>query len=92
MFNYQQKIAGLLLHISSLPSGSMCEDAYRFIDLLKGCGCQVWQTLPVNMTHGDKSPYNVYRPMPAILNLSHSLNCNSKHGCNKHYQSKGRRR
>jgi 4-alpha-glucanotransferase len=57
MFNYQQKIAGLLLHISSLPSGSMGEDAYRFIDLLKGCGCQVWQTLPVNMTHGDKSPY-----------------------------------
>ena len=32
-------------------------DAYRFIDLLAGCGITVWQTLPVNPTHPDGSPY-----------------------------------
>ncbi len=57
MFDYQRKIAGVLLHISSLPSGTLGEDAFRFVDFLYDCGCQVWQTLPVNMTHQDKSPY-----------------------------------
>ncbi|HAE99872.1 MAG TPA: 4-alpha-glucanotransferase [Methylophilaceae bacterium] len=49
--------AGVLLHISSLPSGDLGSDAYRFIDFLAHVGANVWQTLPVNMTHADHSPY-----------------------------------
>jgi len=53
--------AGILLHITSLPSnlgnGDLGQDAYRFIDFLAGCGVSVWQTLPINPTHADGSPY-----------------------------------
>lgn len=72
MFDYQQKMAGVLLHISSLPSGCMGEDAYRFIDLLHDCGCRVWQTLPINITHEDKSPYqclSAHAGNPSFISL-----------------------
>jgi 4-alpha-glucanotransferase len=49
--------AGVLLHVSSLPSGDLGPDAYRFIDFLSEIGAKVWQTLPLNMPHGDRSPY-----------------------------------
>ncbi len=51
------KKAGILLHITSLPEGTLGPEACRFIDLLADLGVQVWQTLPVNMPHGDQSPY-----------------------------------
>lgn len=49
--------AGVLLHVSSLPSGDFGADAYRFVDFLSESGVKVWQTLPLNMPHGDRSPY-----------------------------------
>jgi 4-alpha-glucanotransferase len=53
--------AGVLLHISSLPSahdvGDLGVEAYRFIDFLDEIGATVWQTLPINMPHADNSPY-----------------------------------
>jgi len=53
--------AGVLLHISSLPSayytGDLGAEAYRFVDFLHEIGATVWQTLPINMTHADNSPY-----------------------------------
>lgn len=49
--------AGVLLHISSLPSGNLGTDAYQFIDFLASAGVGVWQTLPINMPHADNSPY-----------------------------------
>jgi 4-alpha-glucanotransferase len=49
--------AGVLLHISSLPSGNLGQDAYQFVDFLASSGVRVWQTLPINMPHGDNSPY-----------------------------------
>lgn len=49
--------AGVLLHISSLPSGDLGQDAWLFVDLLESMGATVWQTLPLNMTHADGSPY-----------------------------------
>jgi 4-alpha-glucanotransferase len=56
-----QRRAGVLLHISSLPSdyytGDLGAEAYRFVDFLHEIGATVWQTLPINMTHADKSPY-----------------------------------
>ena len=56
-----QRRAGVLLHISSLPSstyvGDLGAEAYRFVDFLNSAGISVWQTLPINMTHADNSPY-----------------------------------
>lgn len=56
-----QRRAGVLLHISSLPSafytGDMGAEAYRFVDFLHEIGASVWQTLPINMPHADNSPY-----------------------------------
>jgi 4-alpha-glucanotransferase len=56
-----QRRAGVLLHISSLPSssyvGDLGKEAYRFVDFLNSAGVTVWQTLPINMPHADNSPY-----------------------------------
>jgi 4-alpha-glucanotransferase len=56
-----QRRAGVLLHISSLPSstyvGDLGKEAYRFVDFLNSVGVTVWQTLPINMPHADNSPY-----------------------------------
>lgn len=53
--------AGILLHITSLPgsfgNGDLGQEAYRFVDFLASCGVSVWQTLPINPTHTDGSPY-----------------------------------
>lgn len=53
--------AGVLLHITSLPggpgNGDLGSDALRFIDWLSELGVSIWQTLPINPTHPDGSPY-----------------------------------
>ena len=53
--------AGVLCHISSLPShqhiGDLGPEAFKFVDFLHEIGAGVWQTLPLNMTHADGSPY-----------------------------------
>lgn len=54
---FQQRRAGVLLHITSLPSGNLGEDAYRFVDFLQTSGVSVWQMLPLGPTHSDGSPY-----------------------------------
>lgn len=58
---YNNRLAGVLLHISSLPSqhhvGDLGENAYRFVDVLQQMHVKVWQTLPINMPHADNSPY-----------------------------------
>jgi 4-alpha-glucanotransferase len=54
---FQRRRAGVLLHITSLPSGNIGKDAYRFIDFLHSTGVTVWQMLPIGPTHNDKSPY-----------------------------------
>ena len=55
------RMAGVLLHISSLPSvfgvGDIGAEAKRFIDVLQQMQVRVWQTLPINMPHADNSPY-----------------------------------
>ena len=35
----------------------MGQDAFKFVDFLSRVGATVWQTLPLNMTHADGSPY-----------------------------------
>ncbi len=53
----KQRRAGVLLHITSLPKGDLGQDAFQFVDFLRTVGATVWQTLPLNMTHADGSPY-----------------------------------
>ncbi|WP_438970338.1 4-alpha-glucanotransferase [Methylophaga sp.] len=54
---FEQRRTGVLLHITSLPSGNMGADAYRFVDFLEASGVSVWQMLPLGPTHDDRSPY-----------------------------------
>ena len=55
------KEAGILLHISSLPSrygiGSFGERAYRFADFLAETGQKYWQVLPLGVTGFGNAPY-----------------------------------
>ena len=52
-----RKLAGVLLHVISLPRSDLGEDAYRFLDFLSEVGASVWQVLPLNQPHADGSPY-----------------------------------
>lgn len=54
---FDQRRTGVLLHITSLPSGNLGDDAYRFVDFLQHAGVTVWQMLPLGPTHEDGSPY-----------------------------------
>lgn len=53
--------AGILLHITSLPGtgevGDLGQDAHNFVGFLHDTGVSVWQTLPLGITHADRSPY-----------------------------------
>ncbi len=75
MHNKQNNLsrkAGVLLHISSLPSGNFGDDAFKFIDFLADIGAHVWQTLPLNMPHDDGSPYqclSAHAGNPAFISL-----------------------
>ncbi|MES2958106.1 MAG: 4-alpha-glucanotransferase [Pseudomonadota bacterium] len=56
-----QRAAGVLLHISSLPgphgSGDFGPDAYRFVDWLSSAGQTLWQWLPTTPIGPGDSPY-----------------------------------
>jgi 4-alpha-glucanotransferase len=56
--------AGVLLHVTSLPGGTLGNEAFRFVDFLADAGCSVWQVLPLVPTHEeDGSPYNALSAM-----------------------------
>lgn len=68
--------AGVLLHVTSLPGpfpeGDLGPSAYRFVDQLVALGMTVWQTLPINPTHGDGSPYqclSAHAGNPRLIDL-----------------------
>jgi len=48
--------AGMLLHPTSLPSGTLA-DAGRWLDFLKTAGVGVWQMLPLGLPLAGLSPY-----------------------------------
>lgn len=58
---FQERAAGVLLHISSLPGaygiGSLGKKAYEFVDRLVRCGVRYWQVLPLVQTGYGDSPY-----------------------------------
>ncbi len=49
--------SGILLHPTSLPSGKLDRDAYRFVDWLAAAGQSWWQVLPLGPPDSLGSPY-----------------------------------
>lgn len=69
--------AGILLHITSLPGsgdvGDLGEEAFNFINFLHDVGVSVWQTLPLVITHSDRSPYqslSAHACNPDLININ----------------------
>ena len=50
--------SGVLLHVTSLPSGRLDEDAYDFVDWLVEAGQSWWQLLPLHIPDALGSPYS----------------------------------
>lgn len=59
-----ERAAGILLPISSLPSeygiGTLGKEAFRFVDQLVKAGQKYWQVLPVGPTSFGDSPYQSF--------------------------------
>jgi 4-alpha-glucanotransferase len=62
--------AGMLLHPTSLPSGKLDRDAYRFVDWLAAAGQSWWQVLPLGPPDEFGSPYrspSAFAASPQLL-------------------------
>ena len=61
---YDKRAAGVLLHISSLPSpygiGTLGKEAFRFVDFLKESNQTYWQILPISPPSLGDSPYSAF--------------------------------
>lgn len=55
--NIDQRSSGILLHITSLPGGTLGREAYRFVDWLAAAGQSWWQVLPIAPPDRYRSPY-----------------------------------
>ncbi|OYY80134.1 MAG: hypothetical protein B7Y33_04185 [Hydrogenophilales bacterium 16-62-9] len=69
--NFDTHRAGLLLHPTSLPSGTLA-DAGRWLDFLRAAGIQVWQMLPLGLPLVGLSPYqcaSAFAVNPALFPL-----------------------
>ena len=53
-----RRCAGVLLHPTSLPAGTLGVDAERFMDFLRAGGFSVWQMLPLGPVGPNGSPYS----------------------------------
>ena len=65
--------AGLLLHPTSLPSGTLA-DAERWLDFLQAAGVGVWQMLPLGLPLTGLSPYqcaSAFAVNPALFPRPH---------------------
>jgi 4-alpha-glucanotransferase len=66
----EQFRCGVLLHPTSLPSGKLDDDVFRWLDLMADAGLRVWQILPLGMPLAGLSPYQCISSMatnPALL-------------------------
>ncbi len=71
-----QRRAGILLHVTSLPggvgSGDLGPEAHRFVEFLAASAISVWQVLPLGPTHSDGSPYqclSVHAGNPLMISI-----------------------
>jgi 4-alpha-glucanotransferase len=65
-----ERSAGILLHPTSLPSGRLDGEAYRFVDWLAAAGQSWWQMLPLGPPDEFASPYrspSAFAANPALL-------------------------
>src|SRR4051812_30313058 len=65
-----RRSAGILLHPTSLPSGKLDRDAYRFVDWLAAAGQSWWQVLPLGPPDEQGSPYrspSAFAASPQLL-------------------------
>jgi 4-alpha-glucanotransferase len=68
--NVLPRSAGILLHPTSLPSGKLDREAYRFVDWLAAAGQAWWQVLPLGPPDEYQSPYrspSAFAASPQIL-------------------------
>lgn len=75
-FELDQRSAGILLHVTSLPgphgNGDIGPAARRFIDFLAHSGQHWWQMLPVNPAGQGNSPYSgvsAFAGNPLLISL-----------------------
>ena len=64
--------AGILLHVTSLPSGRLDDDALRWLDFMAASGLSVWQVLPLVIPDAHGSPYqspSAFASAPSLLPL-----------------------
>ncbi len=67
--DFRQRRAGVLLHPTSFPSGTL-QDSALWIDFLEASGLSVWQMLPLGVPQDDLSPYqclSAFAVNPALL-------------------------
>jgi 4-alpha-glucanotransferase len=65
-----RRAAGVLLHVTSLPSGRLGRDAFRFVDWLADAGQSWWQILPLGPPNRLGSPYealSAFAAWPGLL-------------------------
>ena len=64
-----QRGAGILLHITSLPSGDLGASAYSFVDKIADAGQKYWQILPLGQVGYGGSPYQCFSAFAGNVNL-----------------------
>jgi 4-alpha-glucanotransferase len=74
--NHQERMSGVLLHVTSLPSyggvGDFGPAAYAFVEFLAGAKQRVWQVLPLSPTGYGSSPYSAlsaFAGNPLLISL-----------------------
>lgn len=71
-----ERVSGILLHVTSLPSLGGCGDfgpaAYEFVDFLVAAKQRLWQVLPLSPTGYGSSPYSslsAFAGNPMLISL-----------------------
>ncbi len=68
-YDMDQRRAGVLLHPTSLPSGTL-DDAAAWLEFMQQSGLSIWQVLPLGVPQIDRSPYqclSAFATNPALL-------------------------
>lgn len=80
---YPHRLAGVLLHPTSLPNrsglGTLGKNAYQFIDFMDRCGLGIWQILPLHPTNLDLSPYSApsaFAGNPSLIDTAELVELN----------------
>lgn len=78
--NQHERLSGVLLHPTSLPSpygiGDLGREAYAFVDFLKEAGQRLWQILPLTHTGYGDSPYqsfSAFAGQPLLISPEHLI-------------------